>query len=166
MTGSGGEGCFRVSEAFAARRTWYDGCIEDRGWRLKRYVVCAEGREIDGTSLGGGVARLMERLGGLSEHCPGVGFVIVHLGSGWDYLVGCWWDNENELCVRVLSRERGEERWAVARENQSFCVWDMEVMWHERNAYVEHVLTDTRGDVEGYMRDVLGSASGPDDEIG
>jgi hypothetical protein len=39
--------------------------------------------------------------------------------------------------------------WRPARESESVCVWDLEVIWLERQAYVQTVLGG--GDVEGYL---------------
>lgn len=71
----------------------------------------------------------------------GIGSMILHHGAAADYLVLAWWDNENELPMRVLVRPhtRGG-RWRAAKANESVCVWDLEVIWAERNAYVETVL--------------------------
>jgi hypothetical protein len=31
------------------------------------------------------------------------------------------------------------EGWVEDLGRYSFCLWDMEVMWHERNAFVQHM---------------------------
>ncbi|MHC4976092.1 MAG: isochorismatase [Planctomycetota bacterium] len=153
---SGGE--FQIGEAFAPREARWLGDFESGGWRLKRYGVVGPGRSLETGALGDWESCCEALLpdAGAGSGRPGVGFVIVHAGGGWEYLVVCWWDSGNELCVRVLSRPRGESEWRKAREGQSFCVWDMELMWHERNAYIEHVLRDARGDLDGYVADRYG----------
>ncbi|MFN9975158.1 MAG: hypothetical protein ACK58T_35230, partial [Phycisphaerae bacterium] len=83
---------------------------------------------------------------------PGVAFVIHHIATPLDYLVVCWWDNENELLTRVLTRNAAAATRDPATpfrlsERESFCVWDMDIMWHERAAYVRHVLAGLRGGV-------------------
>jgi len=58
------------------------------------------------------------------------------------YTVLCWWDRENELPIRVWVAEQdgGAPVWRTARDSESVCVWDLEVIWEERQAYVETVL--------------------------
>ncbi len=51
------------------------------------------------------------------------------------YLVLAWWGNDNELFVRVAVRESGT--WLVGSDRYSFCLWDMEVMWFERQCYID-----------------------------
>lgn len=70
---------------------------------------------------------------------PHVGFVIQHQGLTGDYLVLAWWDRENELPLRVWVRDHGS--WRPARESESICVWDLEIIWFERNLWIETALS-------------------------
>jgi hypothetical protein len=67
-------------------------------------------------------------------------FIIAHQGATGDDVVLAWWDHENELPVRVLVRRQGEP-WRAAEDTESVCVWDLEIFWHERQAWVETVLS-------------------------
>ncbi len=72
----------------------------------------------------------------------GVGFLLLHHGRNSDFAVLGWWDNENELPLRLLVRDHGKRRrWRRPRPNEAICVWDLEVIWAERNAYVETALS-------------------------
>lgn len=70
---------------------------------------------------------------------PGAGFLIKHQGATGDYLVAGWWSQQNELPMRVWVRADGT--WRPAGPHESFCVWDLEIVWFERNAWVETMLT-------------------------
>ena len=85
----------------------------------------------------------------LAAGCPGAGFVILHQGATGDYLVLCWWDNENELPTRVFVS--GDDGWRPATDGESFCVWDLRVIWAEREAYVATVLAGHEGGIEEYL---------------
>ncbi|HEX2897460.1 MAG TPA: isochorismatase, partial [candidate division Zixibacteria bacterium] len=77
----------------------------------------------------------------ITDTRPGVGFIICHQGRGWQYLVFCWWDNENELPQKIFVRKIGKtEKWKPAAIGQAICVWDLEVIWFERNAYIATVM--------------------------
>lgn len=82
---------------------------------------------------------------------PGVGFVIEHQGKTLNYLIVGWWDNENELRVKVWVQQQGV--WRAARD-ESFCVWDLQVMAFERNAFVDTLLQHTP-DIPAYMNRYL-----------
>jgi tRNA-binding protein len=70
---------------------------------------------------------------------PGAGFIIEHQGRTGDYFVVCWWDNENELPIRVWVR--GEQGWRSAGPAESVCVWDLEIIGFERRAWIDTVLS-------------------------
>ncbi|WP_448212400.1 hypothetical protein [Colwellia sp. MEBiC06753] len=62
-------------------------------------------------------------------------FAIFHDGASCDYLVLVWWGNDNELFTSVSVRT--EHGWVEDASLYSFCLYDMEVMWAERNIYIK-----------------------------
>ena len=109
---------------FALKRWWIDLCAE----KSPRDADWAEALALAEAALPthGAVGR------------PDVGFLILHRGRGADYLVLGWWDRENELPLRVFVRYPGTDDadWRPARGGESVCVWDLEVVNRERDAYV------------------------------
>ena len=85
----------------------------------------------------------------VAEGRPGVGVAILHQARGDDYLILSWWDRENELPTRVFLG--GPKGWRAAQGGESFCVWDLRVMWWEREAYVGTVLAGRADGVEAYL---------------
>jgi len=71
-------------------------------------------------------------------------------------VVVAWWDNQNELLNRVFVRVgEAESPWRDSGGAYSFCVWDLQVLWHERNAFVRHVMSpQSCPDLDGYLADV------------
>lgn len=74
-------------------------------------------------------------------------FCIFHQGEQFPYLVLAWWGNDNELFTSV-SVFTGE-RWEEDASRFSFCLYDMEVFWFERNAYVDTMYLPN-GDIDTY----------------
>jgi len=133
---------------YSPRPIRFQGLVRHEGWVLKRYVVTL-------ASAGGepatdawseferGLELALAALPGpaRTEVRPGVGFVIEHRGAGADYIVLGWWDRENELPVRVMVREQQPgSPWRGAGPSESFCVWDLQVISFERDAYVNTML--------------------------
>ncbi len=147
---------FQRSQPFVPRTVRAGGVLEHGGWRLKRYDIHIEGDPLDEGVYARGRAFALELLPEPSQTSlrPGVGFVICHRGAAVDYLILNWWDNENELFQRICIRARPDGAWEPGEGRGSFCVWDAEVIWQERQAYVRHVLGATT-DLEPI------SASGP-----
>lgn len=66
-------------------------------------------------------------------------FAIFHNGAGMNYLILCWWGNDNELFNSVSVQT--DSGWLEDPSRYSFCLYDMEIMWAERNAFIETIDT-------------------------
>ncbi len=143
---------------FVPRRIQFRNLIALRDWRIKRYTITrskvgdatdwgefVNGRELAAQTLPN-PARTDER--------PGLAFIVEHRGADADYIVLCWWDRENELPTRVFVRDQHVEGgWHEATDGESFCVWDLQVIFFERNAYVGTPLAEEADEssVDAYL---------------
>jgi hypothetical protein len=64
-------------------------------------------------------------------------FVVFHDGASFPYLVLAWWRNDNELFTSVSVKT--ESGWVEDPSLYSFCVYDLEVLWHERNCFIQNI---------------------------
>ncbi len=155
---------FERGERFCERAIRFAGVVSLRGTQLKRYDISIDGAPVDEASYGRAMKMAEEVLPreAVAADRPGVGVMIRHTGRAVEYLVVCWWENQNELIVRVFVRAMNDggkigREWRDAAGEYSVCVWDFAVLWHERGAYVRHVMTPAAGpDLEAYLRDSLG----------
>ncbi len=147
--------CPHVEHAFAPRPTLFEGVRNLAGWRIKQYAITLPGETLDRAPFDAGFRFAAESLPQppVAHGRFGVGFAICHQGRGINYLVLCWWSRENELPLRVFVREHGETKmWRPARGEESVCVWDLEVINRERDAYVRTILSKTGApDIETYL---------------
>ena len=74
-------------------------------------------------------------------------FVIFHEGANAQYLVLAWWGNNNEMFISVSVRE--QSGWIVDSDKYSFCLWDLEILWAERNIFIETMYSGET-DLEAY----------------
>lgn len=84
------------------------------------------------------------------QHTPS--FAIFHDGTNAQYFVLAWWGNGNELFTSVSVRELSG--WVVDSERYSFCLWDLEILWAERNIYIETMYSGNP-DLDAYRRQRL-----------
>jgi len=153
-------GQFILSEPYAPRPIRFLGLHDHAGYRIKLYSMTYGDPPLERATFDPGLQLALPDLPqpAVSADRPGVGFAIYHQGRGWHYLVLNWWDNENELPQRIWVRERGQpnSNWRRAAENQSICVWDLQLIWFEREMYVKHVLMSRdRVNVDGYLTEQL-----------
>jgi hypothetical protein len=110
-------------------------------WRLKVYGI-AWGRDRPAPEL---VQRAKElavgALGGGADHY-GVGFIGVHQGKTAHFIFVDWWARENELNhhVYISSLDDPLVFEDATATGVAACVWDLAVIAHERDAWVETVL--------------------------
>lgn len=153
-----------VSETYRDRAIDFMGLREVRGWRLKLYSVRYTPEPLPEEVYEEGLLQAVEALPSPATAAdrPGVAFVIFHCGRGVDFLVVNWWDHENELFNRVLLRSFGEAAaWEWGRGGETACVWDLQILCFERDAYVRRVLAPPHGpDLEGYLDETLSVPAG------
>ena len=146
---------WKVSEPFAPRPTHFRELYELDGWRFKIYEIIYGQAPLEWGQykLAIEIASKEFPKPAQTEQRPGVGFIICHQGRGWHYLVVSWWDNENELIIKIFVQKIDEiNNWRKATENQSICVWDIEVIQFERKAYIDTVLSKPESpDTKAYL---------------
>lgn len=147
-------------ESYTPRRIERHGTRTFGPWRIKVYSVQFGARPVDWAGFAPGMDAALRELPEPDEArgCPGLAFLIAHQGRTGDYTVIAWWDRENELPLRVFVRRSGET-WRPARGDESICVWDLEVLWAERQAWVETMLTPGGGGADAYMARALPGAA-------
>ena len=150
----------KLAEEFRPRPARFLGLWEIGGWRMKAYGLHAEHTRLL-PELVTAARQLAGRvLPGDAPDAYGVGFLGVHCGRDSNFVFVDWWANENELHHHVFlsSREKPLDL-APAPPGVCACVWDLQLIWFERNVWVEKVLNNPRGaDLEAYLKKVLDDA--------
>lgn len=117
---------------------------EPGGWRIKVYGIGAHGGMPPADLLDAGKEVASEVLEGAAATTDnhGVGFMAAHEGRGADVVFVDWWAGENELHHHLWIAEPGRPDTLRRREPHELtaCVWDLEVIAFEREAWVRHVL--------------------------
>jgi hypothetical protein len=117
-------------------------------WTLKSYSIVHDASPFDASRFAAGLPLALACLPSpaITPARLGVGFVIQHQGRNIDDIVLGWWDRENELPLRVFVRDPADgDRWRPAKGSESVCVWDLEVIWNERQTYIATILGTASG---------------------
>ena len=118
---------------------------------IKLYSVSATGEAVTQAPF---LERLRERKASRRVDWSSTpAFAICHAGASADYLVLAWWGNDNELFTSVSVREQNQ--WVEDPERYSFCLWDLEIFWAERNIFVRTMYSGAP-DLAAYRRARLG----------
>lgn len=118
-----------------------------RAWRMKIYGI-ASGRSRPESVY---VDRAKELAAGLLDAATGhyaVGFIGVHQGKTAHFIFVDWWANENELNHHVFISSLDDPMvfTNATATGVMACVWDLAVIGHERQAWIETVLEPGGGD--------------------
>ncbi|MEO1041402.1 MAG: hypothetical protein AAFX52_03855 [Pseudomonadota bacterium] len=89
-----------------------------------------------------------------SDH--GLGYAILHLGELCNWLLIHWWAHQDIALGTLASADDLFNARFVSRDHQRFhaCVWEHVVIDHERNAWVENMMT-ADPNAEAYLNDRL-----------
>lgn len=128
--------------------------------RMKVYRISSSGLPPSDALLSAAYQAVEERVRSSADRTNhhGVGFVGIHEGTTGSFVFIDWWADENELHHHVYTAELHQPstlKYATP-SGLSACVWDLNLIAHERDAWVSHVLAKPRGpDLEGYLEDQL-----------
>jgi len=127
---------------------------------VKPYVITARGQSWDDDMVAVaklGAGRQLEfddAMGGI-----GLGVVILHLGDDAVYLVVQSWAKDFQSRLSIFSGlDVGDLR--PAPIGVAPCVWELEVLSHERASYVHHIL-NAEVDVTAWLDDALDTRPAP-----
>jgi len=149
---------------YAPRPIRFEGLARPvKGWTIKRYGIAYGDAPVDWSGFvpALSLAEAALPMPDVESGRPGLGFVIAHQGRTGDYLVLAWWDHENELPLRIWVRRDRAEAWRPAEHGESVCVWDLEVIWAERQAWVEAMMAPPGPDRHAYLSRVAGTTTAP-----
>jgi hypothetical protein len=87
----------------------------------------------------------------------GVAFVTVHQADLFNQIIVDWWERVNELRHRVFKADPGSptEFREITASGEAFCVWELKVIAHERDAWTE--LLQSSLPLEARMQSYLAS---------
>jgi hypothetical protein len=100
---------------------------------VKIYTISADETPIDMTGFNQRLIKVKSQLP--LNWAETAAFAIFHNGECFKYLVLVWWGNDNELFTSVSVEIDGD--WIIDPTRYSFCLYDMEVMWQERNIFIQ-----------------------------
>jgi hypothetical protein len=150
----------KISERYRDRETSFLGIWKNGEWRFKLYAITHPQNTIaDDKTLGLAKEFARDSLRRHAEFSPayGLGYIILHRGMDANFIVINWWAGENMLSSHpfLAPLEKPYDYKEITATGLNVCVWDVLVHFHERNAWVEHILSPSSPNPEGYMQSVM-----------
>lgn len=145
-----------LREPYRPRPVHFLDLWQPDGWTLKAYGISYAHQTPGAALVTAARERVDECLPASNEQGNyGVGFVGIHEGRDFNFVFICWWADENEFHMRryLSPVDEPDNLREATRDDAMSCVFDLQLIWFERNAWVEKVLANPRGpDIQGYLK--------------
>jgi hypothetical protein len=147
--------------AYKKRPIRFMEIIRHEDWQIKLYSVSEKNKLVSMQSVEYAKYYLTGWLSN-SKYYPlttyRIATLILHEGKEGCFAIINWWIDENMLqqFVYLATPAYPSEFKLLSDKGIITCVWEMAVLWFERNAWVKHVLEkSTNPDFEAYLAENL-----------
>jgi len=137
-------------EEFKKRASKYSGLYEFEDWKFKIYhILYDEERVIEDVekAIKSKLPHLIKEKTDINPY-PNykIGTVIIHEAKDCVFTLVNWWVYENVLQHHVFYSEFDSPSDIVDYSDKGiqFCVWDLGILWYERNLWVETILKNSK----------------------
>lgn len=140
---------------YRTRPVSFLGVRDSGNWQVKLYGICSKGRAAGAAIVERAWEQSVRLLKDMRHDFPvyGAAFLIVHEANDGSFFLLNWWTGENMLGSRVFYEAPDGGGFAdFAGSRIACCVWELEVMKHERDRWVRDVLAEGKGDIAAYLQ--------------
>ena len=131
--------------------------LTQENWQIKVYSISDKREFVSAKYLDNAKKNLStwlekSQISGLETYQ--IATLILHEGKEGCFAIINWWIDENMLQHFVYLSPNEESDFTFYSDNGIItCVWEMAVLWFERNAWVKHVLATEKPDFEAYINE-------------
>jgi hypothetical protein len=136
--------------------------IQHNEWRLKLYTISYDDSGIDAAIFKTVKSKLGEWLLQTKNYdlpVYNVGSLIIHKWSGGYFAIIQWWIDENmmQVFVYLSDKEQAKDFKIYSDKGIISCVWELEILWFERNAWIEEVMQKgmNKKNIDNYLTKFL-----------
>lgn len=135
--------------AYQTRSIRFLGLEKHEKWTIKVYSISSKNEYADQNLITAAKTNLPHWLDKASIHSlPNyqVATLIIHEGREAGFAIVSWWVDENMLQLFAYSSSTANPHQfqLISDKGIVSCVWEMAVLWFERNAWVEEVLKQAK----------------------
>ena len=146
----------KLNEAYKTRQIRFLDLWTIGDFRIKAYTISYRNRPLNPSLIEAARSTAKVRLGQSAPETNhyNIGFVGIHEGRDGNFVFVDWWADENELHhhVYVSPSATPENLEYRTPDGLNACAWDLRVICHEREQWVEAVLKgEPEPDLEAYL---------------
>jgi len=134
--------------------------FQHKDWTIKVYSISSKKEQVNAQDVALAKSNLevwLQQSNLYNLETYKIATLILHEFNGGCFAIVNWWTDENMLQNFVYLKANNTEEFVIYSDNGiSTCVWEMSIWWHERNAWVKHILMKSeKPDFETYLKEHL-----------
>lgn len=149
-----------IDSSYADRVISFVGYAQMKNRIMKIYGISEMQERIEPMIVNDALRVCVELLGQYTSNAGmEPGFLIIHEAADGYYLLVDWWTGGNMLHHEVFYKSAITDlNWrSLDDPNIAACVWELEIIYAERNAWIKHVLKCAlQPDIHGYLNSIAG----------
>lgn len=133
-----------------------------KNWRIKYYKIETENTKIQPQSFDIAkqyLPRWLKQTAHYSLDTYNLATLILHQGKEGCFAIVFWFVDENMIQLHAYLASNQEPTYFKPFSDKGIvsCIWELEVIWHERKAWIKHVLKQAQSpNLRGYLNDCFG----------
>lgn len=150
-----------IRSAYQTRPIRFVELYHINNWIVKIYSISLRREHVDTAFIDYAKQNLshwLEQVTNYPLETYNIATLILHEGKEGCFAIINWWIDENMLQNHVYLSTYDEPQKFVLYSDKGImtCVWELEVIWFERDAWIKHILMkNEKPDVESYLNEQL-----------
>lgn len=147
-------------QEYKPRQIEFKEIIEIDGWSIKIYTISMN-KKFDHPKFYKEVKTQLPRWLSMENSFDSsndkIGFLILHSGTEGIFSLINWWVGKNMLNTHIFitNSEKPEGFTKISGNGLAPCIWELEVINHERISWTYHILKNESGsNYQAYLKDV------------
>jgi hypothetical protein len=146
----------KFQNAYQSRPIRFLECYQHQEWTLKIYSISSKKSRVNEEDVILAKTYLevwLQQCVAYKLETYKIATLILHEFKEGCFAVINWWTDENMLQNFVYLKQNNTNEFVLYSDRgMASCVWEMAIWWHERNAWVKHVLMQSENpDFEAYL---------------
>jgi len=144
---------------YKTREIKFNKIVDIDEWRVKLYTISKDEHSKSNVTYQNALNKLPEWLNKRNSFDASndkIAFLIIHSGTEGVFSIINWWVGKNMLNTHIfISKHNEPDKFElISGDGLSPCIWELEVINHERNSWIKNVLKKSDfPDYEEYLKD-------------
>lgn len=144
-------------QVYKTRKIAFKEVLAINDWQIKVYTIAKNGdfnHDEFYENVKKEIPKWLRMSNSFNDNNEQIGFLILHAGTEGIFSLMNWWVGENMLNTHIFMTQYDTPSsfTKISGDGLAPCIWEIEVIHHEKNAWVNHVLKQySNPNFQGYL---------------